>query len=339
MRIREAVKAAGVVLAAAIVARRIVMQMQAHALKGQCVFITGGSRGLGLAIAMECAKRGANVALCARDIQALDRATERLRAYGTEVFPVTCDVRDVDQITSAIGRAYERFGRLDMLVNNAGTIAVGPLESMTRDDYQDAMDTHFWALYYAVEAALPMFKHQGRGRIVNITSIGGKVSVPHLLPYSVSKFAAVGYSEGLRAELAPMNISVTTVCPGLMRTGSPRNAWFKAQHRKEYTWFMLSDALPGFSISARSAARAIVDAALRGNAEIVLSLPAQSIALLHGVAPGLTANLMKLGALMLPGAGGIQKEKARGAQSTSALTESPLTILGKKAERQYNQIG
>jgi short-subunit dehydrogenase len=226
-----------------------------------------------------------------------------------------------------------------MLVNNAGTIAVGPFESMTREDYQDAMATHFWATYYAVEAALPLFKQQRCGRIVNITSIGGKVSVPHLLSYSASKFAAVGYSEGLRAELAAMNISVTTVCPGLMRTGSPRNAWFKAQHRKEYTWFTLSDVLPGFSISARSAARAIVDAGLRGDAEIVLSLPAQCIALLHGIAPRMTANLMQIGARLLPGPGGVEKSKVLGADSSTAITESPLTILGKKAEREYNQIG
>jgi NAD(P)-dependent dehydrogenase (short-subunit alcohol dehydrogenase family) len=308
-------------------------------MKGRAVFITGGSRGLGLAIAMECARRGGNVAICARDFDELDRATERLRKYGTEVCALTCDVRNADQIASAIRRAYEHFGRLDMLVNNAGTIAVGPFESMTSEDYQDAMDTHFWAMHYAVEAALPIFRQQSLGRIVNVTSIGGKVSVPHLLPYSVSKFAAVGYSEGLRAELGPMNISVTTVCPGLMRTGSPRNAWFKAQHRKEYTWFTLSDVLPGFSISARSAARAIVDAALRGDAEIVLSLPAQIITLVHGVAPGLTANLMKIGARLMPGPGGIDRQKRRGAESSTALTESPLTVLGKKAEREYNQIG
>jgi NAD(P)-dependent dehydrogenase (short-subunit alcohol dehydrogenase family) len=287
---------------------------------------------------MECVRRGARVAICGRDAEALARASERLSERGAEVLPLTCDVRNAGQIGAAIQHAHEAFGRLDLLINNAGTIAVGPLQSLTRQDYEDAMNTHFWAMYYAVESVLPFFNRQGGGRIINITSIGGKMSVPHLLSYSASKFAAVGYSEGLRAELAPMNISVTTVCPGLMRTGSPRNAWFKAQHRKEYTWFTLSDTLPGFSISARSAARAIVDAGLRGDAEIVLSLPAQIAALVHGVAPGLTASLMALGARLLPGPGGIEQRKLRGAESTTALTESPLTLLGKKAEREYNQI-
>lgn len=303
------------------------------------MLITGGSRGLGLAIALECARRGANVAICGRDADRLERAAVRLRQYGTDVVPIECDVRKESEVRATVQHAYEAFGRLDMLVNNAGTIAVGPMESLTIQDYQDAMDTHFWAMYYAVESAMPIFLQQGRGRIVNVTSIGGKVSVPHLLSYSVSKFAAVGYSEGLRAELGLKNISVTTIVPGLMRTGSPRNASFKAQHRKEYTWFTLSDTLPGFSIAASSAARVIVDAALKRKAVAVLSLPAQAIALLHGIAPGFTAQIMQIGARLLPGPGGVQQQKMRGADSTTRLTESPLTILGKKAERQYNQIG
>jgi NAD(P)-dependent dehydrogenase (short-subunit alcohol dehydrogenase family) len=254
------------------------------------------------------------------------------------VLAIRCDVRNSAEIASAISRAVTAFGRLDLLVNNAGTIAVGPMDSMTRDDYEDALNTHFWAMYYAVQSALPVFERQGFGCIGNVTSIGGKLSVPHLLPYCVSKFAAVGYSEGLRAELAPKGISVTTVVPGLMRTGSPRNAWFKAQHQKEYTWFALSDALPVSSIGARTAARAIVDATLRGDAEIVLSLPAEIAVLLHALAPGLVSNAMRLGARLLPGTGGVDTLRMRGSQSTTPLTESPLTLLSKKAERDYNQI-
>ncbi|MFN2449349.1 MAG: SDR family NAD(P)-dependent oxidoreductase [Candidatus Baltobacteraceae bacterium] len=190
----------------------------------------------------------------------------------------------------------------------------------------------------ALIAALPLFAARPRGRIVNVTSIGGKISVPHLLPYSVSKFAAVGYSEGLRAELARRGISVTTVCPGLMRTGSARNATFKGQNEKEYAWFALSDTLPAVSIAASSAARAIVDAALQRRAEIVLTVPAKAGVLLHGLAPGLTANMLALAARLLPGRGGIQTRAAKGFQSESPLTRSILTALGRKAERDYNQL-
>jgi NAD(P)-dependent dehydrogenase (short-subunit alcohol dehydrogenase family) len=332
-------KAATVVLAGAIALRVLSRAQRRERLDGKAVFITGGSRGLGLAIALECANRGARVALCGRDRNRLQRAAERLRERGADVLPLPCDVREAGAVAAALQEAYAAFGRLDMLVNNAGVIAVGPMESLTRHDFEDAMNTHFWAMYDAVESALPLFARQGGGSIVNITSIGGKVSVPHLLAYSASKFAAVGYSEGLRAELASKNVSVTTVCPGLMRTGSPRNAWFKAQHRKEYTWFALSDTLPGLSIAASSAARAIVDAALSGKAEAILSLPAQMIAALHGIAPGWTSRLMEVGALLLPGPGGIERQQRRGEQSATRLTDSPLTVLGKKAEREYNQIG
>lgn len=305
---------------------------------GQVAFVTGGSRGLGLAIAAECARRGANLAICGRDAATLERAAKRLRALGAQVVALTCDVRSRGEVAQAILAIRDAYGRLDMLVNNAGIIAVGPLESMTREDYEDALNTHFWALCNTTEAVLPIFERQGGGRIVNITSIGGKISVPHLLPYCVSKFAAVGYSEGLRPALHSKKIAVTTVVPGLMRTGSPRNAWFKAQHEKEYTWFTLSDTLPGLSITARSAARAIVDASLRGDAEIVLSLPARIAVLANAIAPGFTSAVLELAARLLPGPGGIERRKMRGVESTTRLTESPLTILGKKAERDYNQI-
>jgi NAD(P)-dependent dehydrogenase (short-subunit alcohol dehydrogenase family) len=257
--------------------------------------------------------------------------------YSADVFTVHCDLRDSAAVRDALAQTYSRFGRLDILVNNAGTIAVGPLESLTREDYEDSLRTHFWAMYDTVEAALPIFERRGGGRIVNITSIGGKVSVPHLLSYCVGKFAAVGYSEGLRASLARKNICVTTVVPGLMRTGSPRNAWFKGQHRKEYAWFALSDALPIFSVSATSAAKTIVDGSLRGDPEVVISLQAKFLVLLEGVAPAMLLRILSIADALLPRTGGIEREKARGYESTSRLTESPLTTLSKKAEQAYNQ--
>src|SRR5437879_7816866 len=121
---------------------------------------------------------------------------------------------------------------------------MGPIESMNTEYFEEAMLTHFWGPLYSILAVLPEMKAQRRGRIVNISSIGGKISVPHMVPYSASKFALAGLSEGLRAELARHNIVVTTVFPGLMRTGSPVNAMFKGQRPQEYAWFAISDSLP-----------------------------------------------------------------------------------------------
>ena len=136
-----------------------------------------------------------------------------------------------------------------------GIIEVGPLEHMQRADFERAMNLHFWAPFNLIRQAIPHFRRRGEGRIVNIASIGGKMAVPHLAPYCASKFALVGLSDALRTELARDNIHVTTVTPGLMRTGSQGNAKFKGDQLAEYTWFSLSTALPLASIRSRTGRR------------------------------------------------------------------------------------
>lgn len=131
---------------------------------------------------------------------------------------------------------------------------------------------------------------RGQGRIVNITSIGGKASVPHLLSNSNAKFAAVGFSEGLAAEVARHGVGVVTVVLGLTHTGSRLNAKLKGQHRTEYTRCALGHSLPFTSLSAETAAKRIVTAARRGDPEIILSQQAQLVARLHGLFPGLTGD-------------------------------------------------
>jgi short-subunit dehydrogenase len=304
---------------------------------GKVVLITGGSRGLGLVMARELAGQGARLALCARNAEELDRAREELEGVGAEVLTVPCDVTDPAQVDRLAAAVRERFGRVDVLINNAGIIQVGPMEVMTLADYEEAMKIHFWAPLYTTFAVLPEMRERGEGRIVNISSIGGKVAVPHLLPYAASKFALVGFSEGLRAELAKDGVLVTTVCPGLMRTGGTENASFKSEHRAEHAWFALSDSLPGVSVSAESAARQIVKACRRGDAELIVSLPAQAAVLFHGVFPGVTADLLGLVNRFLPGVGGIGAERRKGKESESPVAPSWLTTLGDRAARENNE--
>ncbi len=307
-------------------------------LRDQVVLITGGSRGLGLVLAREASRQGARVAICARDADELARARADLRDRGASVFAIPCDVTNADQVAEMVRAVETHFGRIDVLINNAGVIQVGPVEEMTLADYREAMAAHYWAPLYATLAVLPAMRARRAGRIVNISSIGGKLAVPHLVPYDASKFALVGLSEGLRAELARDGIVVTTVCPGLMRTGSPRNAYFKGQHRAEYVWFSLGDALPLLSISAESAARAILRACKRGDAEIVLTIPSKLAAAFHGLFPGLTADLLGLVNRFLPGPGGIGTARALGRDSESALSPSPLTALNEWAAAQNNEL-
>jgi short-subunit dehydrogenase len=306
--------------------------------KNKTVLVTGGSRGLGLVMARMLAREGARLAILARDPDELERAHQELSALGAEVVALSCDVTDRQDIENAVRLAKDRLGRIDVLINNAGVIQVGPMETMTLADYEEAMKTHFWAPLHATLAVLPDMRERREGRIVNIASIGGKVSVPHLLPYSASKFALTGLSEGLRAELLKDNILVTTVCPGLMRTGSPRNAIFKGQHRAEYAWFAISDSLPFTSTSAESAAERILKACRRGEAEVVITPQAKLAARVAGVFPGFVANVMGIVNAVLPGPGGVGTLRVRGEDSESALAPSLLTVLGDKAAVRNNEV-
>ena len=142
--------------------------------------------------------------------------------------------------------------------------------------------------------ALPVMQRQGHGRIVTIASIGGKLGVPHLLPYSTAKFAAVGFSEGLRAELGRRPVTVTTVVPGLMRTGYHLQARFIGQAGKEFTWFALGASLPLLSMDAKRAARQIIEAVRARRAEIILTPAGQLVSRVAGLAPGLTSEVQHL---------------------------------------------
>lgn len=309
-----------------------------YSLSGRTVLITGGSRGLGLALAREMAGRGARLAICGRDPESLERARTSLARLGAEVIAVPCDVTDQGSVQGLVEQVRGRLGPIDVLINNAGVIEVGPAETMSLADYQEAMATNFWGMLYPTLAVLPEMRERKTGRIVNITSIGGKLGIPHLLPYSASKFAAVGFSQGLRAELAGEGIKVVTVVPGLMRTGSPRNAIFRGQHRSEYAWFSISDALPGLSISAERAARRIVEACRRGDAEVLFPVTARVAAVASALAPGLTADLLGVVDRLLPEAGAPPAARRKGAESQSWLSPSWLTRLGDRAARKYNQM-
>lgn len=307
-------------------------------LKGKTVVITGGSRGLGLALARELAKEGMKIAICARDQDEVERARKHLSASGAEVIARVCDVAEAEEISAFIQEVLQRFGTVDLLINNAGVIQVGPVEVMTPADFDLTMRIHFWGPLQAMLAVLPSMRARGFGRIANISSVGGKISVPHLLPYCASKFALVGLSEGMRGELLKDGIHVTTVVPGLMRTGSHVNAIFKGRHRTEYTLFSISDSIPLLTTSAESAARQIIAAVRRGDAEVVVGLPARMMTWLHGVCPGLIADLNGILNSLLPGPGGIQTQARSGQESVSWISPSILTKLSDDAAGRNNEI-
>jgi NAD(P)-dependent dehydrogenase (short-subunit alcohol dehydrogenase family) len=310
-------------------------------LDGQVAVVTGATRGLGLLLARELADAGCAVVVCGRDEAELGRAEEDLRQRGARVLAVPCDVADRPQAERLVEQATARFGRVDVLVNNAGVIQVGPVQALRVEDFEQAMAVMFWGALYPTMAVLPQMLERRSGRIVNITSIGGKLSAPHLLPYNAAKFAAVGLSEGLRAELAAAGVGVVTVVPGLMRTGSHVNALFKGDRRREFTWFALGASLPLVSMDAERAARRIVDATRRNRAVVILSPPAHLAARLHGLAPGTLTRVLGVANRLLPSARGVDPGASRGIellrQRRSPLLER-LTGLGMAAARRFHQL-
>ncbi len=297
---------------------------------GKSVLITGGSRGLGLAIARQIAAEGGRLALLARDEEELASACRELRTLGGEAFAVPCDLLDRGQSLGAIETVVDRYGGIDVLINNAGIIEVGPLENMRRHDFEKSMNLHFWAPFTLIRQVIPHMRRAGGGRIVNIASVGGKVAVPHLSAYSASKFALVGLSDAFRAELACDGIRITTVTPGLLRTGSQVHAKFKGNHGAEYTWFSLSTAVPLAAVDADRAARKIVEACRHGQAALIIGLSARAGIIGNALFPSLTGEVMKLVNRVLPGPVGVEGDEMKSGEDARSESRLPgwLTRLG-----------
>jgi len=335
---QTALAASALAVGAALLARGLRSGRAIH-FHNRSVVITGGSRGLGLLIARELGREGARVTLAARDQAELERARQDLASRSIEASTVTCDVGDRAQVERLVDEVVKRHGTVDVLINNAGIIQVGPLEHMKLRDFQDAMAIHFWGPLHTILAAVPIMRRNGGGRIVNISSIGGKIGVPHLAPYCASKFALTGLSDSVRGELAKDNILVTTVCPGLMRTGSPFNGWFKGRHRDEFTWFAISDSLPLATIDGTRAARQIIDACRYGDAELVITWPAKLAVIANAVLPEAVALGMSIANQLLPGPTNESGDQARsGWQSLSDWAPSKLTTLTDRAAAENNEL-
>ncbi len=284
----------GLAAAGALIVGAALRRRNRYRFEGKCVFITGGTRGLGLVLARQLLARGAKVAICGRDPKELARAVDDLREHGPDVLSILCDVARKEEVDSTILEIEGRFGPVDVLINNAGVIQVGPMNSMSIDDYVEAIRVHFFGPLHTTLAVLPSMRRRGGGRIANISSIGGKLAVPHMLPYSASKFALTGFTEGLRAEVKKHGVAVTSVIPGLMRTGSVPHAYVKGRHHAEYAWFSMSAANPLISISAERAARSILRAIGRGDAEVILGLPAKAAAVFHALSTPTTTDFLAL---------------------------------------------
>ena len=330
-------------IVAAWLGKRLLQKPSEDDLTGEIALITGASSGLGYLLAREFAREGCKLAICARYEDELLVARDSLAREGVDVLAVPCDVGDQEQVDSLTRHVTAHYGQVDILVNNAGVIQFGPVQSMRKEDFEQSMDIMFWGTVHPTLAVLPQMKSRSAGRIVNITSVGGKVSVPHLVPYNSAKFAALGFSEGMHSELKQYGITVTTIVPGLMRTGSFVNAEFKGEVEKEYTWFSLGSSLPVITIDAQRAARQIVESTKRGEAERILSIPANILARINGIAPATTSRILGVvERYLLPNSPGVQDGAVAGRDVQEQLdsdVHEAVTALGQQAAEEFQPPG
>nr|MDQ6941788.1 SDR family oxidoreductase [Candidatus Eremiobacteraeota bacterium] len=306
-------------------------------LRDRVVVITGGSRGLGFALAEDLARGGALVTIAGRDAATVDRARELLAAEGLSVDGFACDVRNHAEAEALIAQVEARHGQVDVLVNNAGVIEVGSVWDQSLSDFRESVETHIFGPLHTMRAVLPSMRARGEGRIVNIASIGGLVGTPHLAPYSTGKFGLVGLSQAYAAEVAHDGITVTCVCPGLMRTGSPDHAIFKGRTRAEYAWFTIGDSNPLLSSSTRHAVVTIVHAIARRKRFVTITPLARVAQVVNAVAPATTTRVLGVVARMLPPPLNDETVRREGVASHSPLAPSILTTLDRLAKRGNNE--
>lgn len=307
--------------------------------------VVGASRGLGLLIARELDREGFRVVIAARHAEGLARAAEQLRAEGARVATDVCDVTDNAQVEALVARTETEVGPIEVMVCVAGIIQVGPLAAQSRANFVAAVDTMLWGPVNTALAVAPRMRGRGHGRIGVINSVGGRIAGPHLLPYTTAKFGAVGFTRGLRAELAGTGVSVTSVEPGLMRTGSHVRAQFLGNHGREFAWFATAASAPLLAIDAERAAERFVRGILAGRAVVTVTPIGVLAPRVDALFPGLTSALLGLTVRLLPDApdtpeSSETKEGWQAAQDLPRRTRFILdrvTRLGRNAADRFNE--
>ncbi|WP_462418764.1 SDR family NAD(P)-dependent oxidoreductase [Kytococcus sp. Marseille-QA3725] len=302
--------------------------------------VMGASRGLGLLCAEQLLQHGHRVVLSSRGTESLEAARRQLLAEHPEatIDLAPCDITDRAAVAELVEHIERDLAPIDVLLTVAGIIQVGPAPAMTHEHFDEALGT---MLHGPINVTLPVLERmrsRGRGRIGTVSSIGGKIAVPHLWPYSTAKFGVTGFSEGLSAELGGTGVTATTVLPGLMRTGSHERARFTGNHAAEYAWFAPSASLPLLSTDAERAAERIVHGVLSGHTHVTFNPVTQLGLRVHGLVPELTTRVLGLVGAVLPRGGPSETIEGREVERRhpSRLRDA-LTSLGRSAAGRHNE--
>ncbi|HEY2535383.1 MAG TPA: SDR family NAD(P)-dependent oxidoreductase [Solirubrobacteraceae bacterium] len=192
--------------------------MSSADLSGQVVAVTGASSGIGEATALRCAQAGAAVALGARRVERIQELAERIVADGGRAIAIATDVGEEEQAGEFVHRTHSELGRLDVLVNNAGVMLLGPIADAPTEEWRRMIDANVFGVLYCTHAALPLMREQGSGHIVNVSSVAGRFARLGSGVYNLTKFGIGAFSESLRQEAVPLGIRVTLIEPGAVAT-------------------------------------------------------------------------------------------------------------------------
>ena len=227
--------------------------------KNKTVLITGASSGIGKQTAIEFAKQGANIILVARRKEKLDEIATQLEKFNIITFVCQCDVSDKAQVKEMSKNVLEKFDSIDVLVNNAGFAIYGSVKELSIDEIESQMETNYFGMMYCIKNFLPSMLDKKSGHIVNVASVAASFGLPGIASYCASKFAMLGFSEGLKHELHGTGVGVTVVSPIMVRTDFFDHPSFEKMPKYSPT-----------SLSSKTVAKAILKASNSPRLEIIV---------------------------------------------------------------------
>ncbi|MFJ9371678.1 SDR family NAD(P)-dependent oxidoreductase [Nocardia sp. NPDC101769] len=255
-------------------------------LTGRVVVITGAGSGIGRELALQCADRGASLAICDRNRASLHDTATTARAAGSQVFDATVDVCDAEQMTRFANDVTEQLAAPDLVINNAGIAVIGGILDTTLDDWNRLVGVNLMGVVHGVAAFAPAMVERGSGHLVNVSSAAGMLANPQLGAYSTTKFAIFGMTEALRMELAPHGIAVTTICPGVINTAITCDSTYRGGNEQARR-AKINAAYAKRGYTPERAARNILAAIDRGKAVAPIAPEAHLIYILSRIAPPL----------------------------------------------------